>query len=1298
MNKKRNINSIIRLYGLFLVLCANVYAMHQEPTVRDLQEIYSRSVDGLLDLLDGRELSEGVDPYAGFHVILRAHGDDARQLQAAAAHKLGCMCTCCLGVPEKEYGPEGAQRYFTLGARYGHSASLEELARCACRTEHYGKAFVAWRQQRFLEIGALCKKKNASPELLEEIESALNFIPSLPGKVKQSAYYKDALDAIRARLDLAANSGCLQSSCLLARSYEVAHDKRAISYVHEFLVPKLLEKDVEEVCQLIQKTQAQQALQVAIDAGDLQAAMLLGFVLFYERNYKQSYFLLKKVSQEGIDKACIYRMLMDINGLGTKRSFTYAYTKIQEWSKSKKGRELIALLASLVDQETLENLVKAKSNDEARFVLGVILYSQGSDKRAYDCLHSFTKGRTNFYACYCCAKILEKNPTHSSDELVTLYTQLLALPDIEEELHLECLKNLYERALAGNATGIGAICRMGLDEAFPFDDIIAVLDVLKRKTKKEQSACIRSLYSSGYVPALRKARERGNRRASLMLAMLFDVEVGITQQQTKKSILMKDALVCLKESQGQILSEKDLASFALHLGLTCKQEDLLEIAFSCVEYAAQLGLSDAKRELGYLMFLKKDLGQQEMKEALARIEESALQGNVDDLRLLAQLYRYNAKLESAHQCSLDADVEKSYRFASMLLERVPDDKVASRIVGCFLFMNGGREGVPAGQEERAYTLLSHGLVEPVSDVLSTDYYVMGCLCLRKGDIEQAKFWFNKDSKFSLCACAIAVIDFIESSSDKRGQVYDGIEKALSDARKYQAQDREHFFELVLNKKFLELLKTEILAGNTRARVLMARIVVLTHDKDLGVTQEQFLDYLITAAEGKCSSGLSFLGFLFNHGTDVEKSESKALKYLIEAMKSMPVPQHILKETLEELVVMASQSEITKEHIIAAYYAASLLIRSDIPENIHQALYLVNKAEADRVDKFSHDVSLASCVHESGAWSGMERLADRGHSEAAAVLGLSYGLRYIENIIDFEEFVSEGCKRLEQALRNGSKVLTPRELSKKYMLSVKKRLLGHPGSYDDIRKLIERAHQLDPDNQDITYTLASFYRQKLFSGIPMKESIQKGIDLLEGLADKGHEIAALEVGLGYLAIKYIDEPFKSYAKALHYLFLAASKGNRRALLVLVCSLGKETNKYTKLVARQVFKYIDEHVAKPEVSQELKNYLLGLKAVLNQQWDTASSYFDQLAEGLHPDVMVEVAMLYFHIKNDVQKAVSLTVKAIDIAGKQNLDLFQINIGQLIQSFVAELEMKACYDDTIKRLLGCIRMKLQQYKYTL
>lgn len=1298
MNKTTKGADKTRALILLLFACATMYTMEKERTIQDLQGLYTRSLDGLLDLIDGRELSEGSNPYAGFHDILRAQGDDLRPLQAAAAHKLGCMCKCGLWVPEREFGPEGAQRYFSLAARYGHGASLEELARCACEMGHYSKALDAWRLQRFFEIGDLCKKEGNSSEVLEEIESALNFIPRMAGKAKKNIYYKEALEAIQRRLNLCAGKGNLVAACLLGRLYAATHDRQAIQYVQEILIPKLLERDLDEVCRLIEKTQGQQALQIVAEAGDMQATMLLGFVLFYEHNFKQSYFLLNKASQAGINKARVYRILMDINGLGIKQSFSYAYTMLQEWSKSKKGRAWIALLASMVDKETLDILVKAKNKDEARFILGTILYAQGNGDGAYDCLCSFTKEHKDFYASYCCAKILGKNLTNPSHEIGTLYAQVLASPDADQELHAECLCALHKIALAGCYTGIIEMCRIGLDETFQFRDIIAILDVLKRKTKKEQLESIRYAHSSGCIPVLRKAREHGNRRASLILSMLFDIEVGVTQQQAKKSALLKEALTCLQESRGHVITEEDLASFVLKLGATCKEENLLELAFSYLEYAAQIGSNDAKRELSYLMLSKKGLDAEEMQKALAGIEEFALRGNVDDLRLLAQLYRYDAHMESTGQCYIRADKAKSYKFASMVLERVPDDKVASRIVGSFLAMSGEYEGVPAGQEERAYTLLSQGLTEPVSDVLSTDYYVMGCLCLRKGNLEQAKFWFDKAPTFSLCSCAKAVIDFIESPSDSREQAFDYIEKAISEARKYQTKDREHFFELVLNKNFIELLRNEVLAGNIRAQVLMARIVMLTHDKDLGVSLEQALDYLVTAAEHGCTSALSFLGFLYSHGTEVQKSESRALCFLLAAIKNKQVPQHITKESMEELVVIASQSEITKEGITAAYYAASLLLRSDIPENINQALFLINKAEADRTDSFSHDVSLASCAYESGTWAGLERLADRGHAEAAVVLGLVYGIRYMGNLITFEQFVSEGCKRLEQALHNGSKVLTAEELSKKYLMSVRKRLLEHPGSYDNIRILLERAHQLDVNNQDVTYILASLYRQKLFSDIPLSKSIQMGIDLLEGLADKGHEIAALEVGLGYLALKFMQDPVRSYTKALHYLFLAASKGNRRALLVLVCSLGRESNKYTKLVARQVLKYIDEQVTKPDISRELKNYLLGLKAVLNQQWDVASSYFDQLASDSHPDVMVEVAMLYFHIKNDLQKAVSLTVKALDSAGKQKLDLFQINIGQLLQSFLADLELRACSDDMIKKLVACIRMKLKQYDYSL
>jgi len=1277
---------------LLLFACSTMYTMERERTVRDVWHMYLRSLDGFLDLLDGKE--PAVEPYVGFHDILHTQGDGIGSIQIAAVHKLGCMCKCNLGVPEQECGLAAAQRYFSFAAQHGHIESFEELARCACELGDYRRAFDAWRQQRFLEVAACCRMESKR-ESLEEISSVLNFIPLMSKRARHSTYCKDALEAIQERLH---SNGSLQACCLLARLYAVTHDKRVINYVQEVLAPRLSEVDLEEACQLIEKTHAHQALQAATESGDMQATMLLGFVLFYERNYKQSYFLLKKASQEGINKACVYRMLMDINGLGTKQSFSFAYTQLQEWSKSRKGRAWIALLASMVDHDTLDMLSKAQNNDQARFILGTILYAQGNGQEAYNYLHPFAQGHQNFYASYCCAKILSKNTTNSSREIGMLYARVLASPEVDQDLYKECRHALREIALEGNATGIIEMCRLGLDESVPFSDIVALLDGLKRKTKKDQLDSIGYAHSSGCILALREAREQGNKRASLMLAMLFGIETCIAQPKLKKSALMKEALGCIQESRGHVIPEKDLASLAFHLGCICKQEDLQELAFAYMEYAAQIGSEDANRELGYLMFLKKDLAPEEMKKALARIEESALRGNVDDLRLLAQLYRYNAQLESASQCCIHADIAKSYKFASMVLERIPDDKAASRIVGCFLAMHGGYADIPAGQEDRAYTLLSHGLAEPVSDTLATDYYVMGCLCLRRGYIEQAKLWFDKDPGFALCACGKAVIDFIELPSDRRSQAFDAIEKAVSNARKYEAKDRDRFFELVLNKKFIELLNNEVLVGNIRAQVLMARIAMLTHDKDLGVSKEQALDYIVMASERGCSSALSFLGFLYNHGTEVPKLESRALIFLLGALKSKQVPQHIIKEIMEELVIIASQSEISREKIIAAYYAAALLMCSDVPENIRQALCLIHNAESDRTDRFSQDVSLASCIYDSGAWACLERLADRGNGDAAAALGLAYGIRYMGNLIDFEHFKSEGCKRLEQALCNGSKVLTAEELSKKYLVCVRKRVLEHSGSYDDIRPLLERAHQLDAHNDEVTYILASLYRQKLFSDIPLSKSIRMGIDLLEGLADKGHELAALEVGLGYLALKFMEDSVKSYTKALHYLFIAASKGNKRALLVLVCSIGKEKNKYTKLVARQIFKYIDDQIARSEISQEIRNYFLGLKAVLNKQWDIATSYFDQLAQSSCPDIMVEIAMLYFHIKNDIPKAISLTVKAIDMAGKQKLDLFQINIGQLLQSFLADLELRSCSDDMIKKLVSCIRMKLKQYDYSL
>jgi TPR repeat protein len=1277
---------------LFLLVCATVQAMETAKTFQDLQDVHTRSLDGFFDLLCDREPRNGGDPYAGFHYILGSRGNGIRPLKVSSAYYLGLMCKSWLGVPEKEYGPARAQQYFSFAARHGHRGALEELARCACELGDYEKARDAWQQQRFLEIGDLCVHKE-DDMVLEEIQSALRFISCMSGKAKQRSHYKEALEAIQRRLHLCAGKGGLMARCLLARLYEVTGNKRLQEYVRDVLIPELLEGNMKEVYPVLKKTSADQALQAVAEMGDMNSAMLLGFVLFYEQNYNQAYFLLKKASQSGLHAACVYRMLMEINGLGVKQSFAYVYAMLHEWSKNQDGRALIAEFASMVDKDTLDILVRACSQDQVRYILGIILYHKGNGVEAYKYLSCCEQDAQDFYVCYCRAKILSKDMTHAG----ALYARVLASPDADKMSYDECLCALRELARAGEVTGTIELCRVGLGDSVPLSEIVSVLSALKKKTKEEQLEYIRYAYSSGCMSALRTAHAQGNARASLILAMLCDVEVKATQQRTKKIMLMQEALECIRKSRGTVMSDNDLASLATHVGYTCRDEKLLDLAISYMDYAVQLGSCEAMRELSYLTLFRKDLKPEDMQKALACIEESASQGNIDDMRLLAQVYRYDAKIESSATCCVQADMEKSYAYALKVLDLVPDDKVASRIVGCFLVMYGGYAGIPVGQDERAYALLSHGLAGIDSDVLPTDYYAIGCLCLRKGELDRAKFWFDKDRDFSLCACGRAVIDFIESSGDGREQAYNAIEASLSQARKYQERDREHFFHALLNEKFIALLQQDVLAGNTRARVIMARIAMLTHRTDLGMSREQALEYLVAAAENGCASALSFLGCLYSRGTDVQKIDARALCFLMEATRCKQVPQHIIKESMEELIILASRNEGTKEGIIAAYNAASLLLCTDTPENISQAISLINRADVARASSFKNDAVLSACAYESGAIARLKSVADRGNSSAAAVLGFAYWIRYMDGFISFQQFTSEGCKFLEQALHGGSDILNADELSKRYLFSVRKMLVDHPDSYDEIRCLLERAHQLDENNAEIACFLASLYRKNCFSGIPLQQSVQKSIDIVERLASNS-AMAALETGICYLVLKAIDGQSWHYTKAMRYMSTAAIQGDRMALLLLVNNLTKESNTYTQSVVRQVLKYIDEQLANPETSRDYGNYILGLKALLMHKWDDAFKHFDQLIAGQCPDLLVEAAMLYYYVMNDIPKAVSLTVKAIDNAGKQNIDLLHAHIRVLLQSLLFELDAKSSHSEMIKKLAACIRLKLKQYNYVL
>jgi hypothetical protein len=73
--------------------------------------------------------------------------------------------------------------------------------------------------------------------------------------------------------------------------------------------------------------------------------------------------------------------------------------------------------------------------------------------------------------------------------------------------------------------------------------------------------------------------------------------------------------------------------------------------------------------------------------------------------------------------------------------------------------------------------------------------------------------------------------------------------------------------------------------------------------------------------------------------------------------------------------------------------------------------------------------------------------------------------------------------------------------------------------------------------------------------------------------------------------------------LHYLFIAASKGNKRAPWYWFVALAREKISILNCRSADFLSIFDDQIARSEISQELRNYFLGLKAVLNQQWDIA-----------------------------------------------------------------------------------------------
>ena len=964
--------------------------------------------------------------------------------------------------------------------------------------------------------------------------------------------------------------------------------------------------------------------------------------------------------------------------------------------------QIAELISSTKAQDALK-LMAQTGDIKACTYLGILLYNEHKYDEAYCYCHKASQ-QNNPYAVYCCAQMLfqGRGTERSVDGAARMYAQVAVSDSIDDRMRAESVHALKEIARSGSIAGACELMMAFFHESVSVEELKKCIKTIFDKPLSEQAEYISYMHSPVWTKFLMKAKKEGNLRAMLMLGALQAAEADSCSKIDKKIQLFQSSFDLIKQAhQHKLASDSEMSKIALCLGVVHKDKGSCDRAKEFFEYAAKLGNIDAKCAMAQLLVGDKKSSRAEIESALGFFEESALQGNVNHQRLLAQLYRNDFKFQGS-PVEIKADVGKSYKFATMLLDSKPDDVEGRFIVGTLLGTHGGQSGIPANQTARAYELLSSA-VEHTANVLPVDYYLLGRLSFANGDYAQAMSWFDRAGDFPTCTCYRGLIMLIEAEKgNKHFDKTQGVEciaKVLSAARKYVVRNQPGFCELFRHEPLIRILKQDADSGDRRARAILARIVYLFQDETLGISKQTALAYLVEAAHFGDASALSYLGFMHYRACGVARSDATALDYFIQALHMKVVPNFVYDEIREELFAMARVSDSSPISITAAYHAIPIILRVVTPENVKLAISLMNKAEADFVNNFVDNKPLAQVVYDSGAWAALKTVADKGEGDAAAVLGLALVLRFVKDITDFDRIRSEGFSLLEQALHCGSTIINATDVGKKYLQCTNHALRRGLRPSQEMRIFLEHALQLDPKNQEIAYTVSTLYRQHLFPGIVQEESFKKGSAMLEELAEGGHQQAALEAGLIYLMTPAPGNTRSNFIRGVRYLNIAARKGSYHAICVLVSALISERDIYAKRTRKDTLETIEFLLGKAEASAAEKVFLLGLKAMANHQGEKALACFIELGQDSSSALLLaEAAMIWFPLKDGYLRAGGLLLKAIEIAGDQHIDIKRTGMAAIIRNILTDLDKKAEGDLRVATFVASLRSKLQHYNYTI
>jgi TPR repeat protein len=991
---------------------------------------------------------------------------------------------------------------------------------------------------------------------------------------------------------------------------------------------------------------------------------------------------------------------MEIMGLGKPKSLPGAAREIQELVKSEEGRQSLKFLAQFYDACVCNELtnVKPKLCKHAAFIHGVILYQLSSnDALAYTNLSSCAG--ENLYARYCCANMLLQGRGTSKliDEAASKFRSICGEDDLDGQLRAECWTALREIAATGSIAGLCEYCMACMHKAVPLEEFRIVFDRIWRD-HEQRASCLRYLLSASSTQVISRARQENNLRAILLSSFLQVFQCGTIQTIDTKLQLMETAYrEIVLAHENKVASDSDFCFVSLYLAMALREKGSLKEARECLEKVAHYDSLDVKIFLAVLLLEDKNSTQEDLQRALGYYEESATKGEVEHQRLLAASYRRNNRAGAAN-LPVQADIGKSYKFVSMLLAAKPEDVEGRYILGYLLANHGGQMGVPADQHEKAYELLSFAIANK-KDVLPEDYYLLGSVCCANRNFELAVNWLERagDSPQCKCALGLAMLYAVEHGSTlyNREQALTLIEGALSSVRHLLVAKQESYSKLFQDELLVKILTEEVRSGNFRAQTMLARIAYLFDGGVAGVSKERAYAYLVEAAEAGVASAQSFLGFVFLHGIGVQQVESTALERFIKVTRCENVPDFIYDEVAEELFALGRELVASPVHVKAACYGIIALLHNSRPENVKRALMLFEKAELDCLRNFVADKDVTAVIYQSGAWDALKRLAlllRNGNFTSA--LGMSVIKRFQTGCVDLRFLLVDGLPLIRLAVRQGVAIEQVSCFSQQLLACVYYALQVGGCDFDTLRSILETTQQLDPENKDIAYALATIYMNHKFPDVVPGAGQAK----LEALADGGHPLAALDMGVIYLSLGQIGNLVANFKQGIQYLEKAAKKGSCHALSLMASVFLKEKDHNAQYVKKQLQESIEFLLNQRNVGTDEKLFFQAMKALASKRYDEAVGYVAQLSKNPRGAILCILAcrILIPH-RDGCEKVGAYLISSLEIVCSNHVNIVQAGIIAALRDILIDLD-KAASDCKIASYASAIKELLSRYNINL